>query len=159
MVADVGRSPSFATAVSALAAFIGSLACVVIGLFAGGVPHRVIVPIQMIGLGLATAAFGFVPGTTTMLLVSGAVLGVFLYTGILGLYAMIVVAFEPQVRATGAGFVMGVGRAAAAIAPALAGFLFANGASRELVSITLASGAFLAGVLVLCDRGARKSDP
>ena len=152
MVADIGRTPAFATTVSALAAFVGSLACVLIGLFASAVPHRVIVPIHMIGLGVATAIFGFVPGTTAMLLASAAVLGIFLYGGILGLYGMIVDAFVPEVRATGAGFVMGIGRAGAAIAPALAGFLFAEGASRGLVSIALAAGALMAGLIVLGGR-------
>lgn len=124
MVADAGSSPSAATAVATLAALVGVGSQIALGL-AGARFGRFLVPGVMIGAGASTAMFGLTPPSLPLLAMAAAVAGAFLYAGISGLYAAIVDAFAPRMRATGVGFVMGIGRAAGAIAPALAGWMFA----------------------------------
>jgi alpha-D-ribose 1-methylphosphonate 5-triphosphate synthase subunit PhnG len=56
--------------------------------------------------------------------------------------------FTPNMRATAIGFVMGLGRVAGGLGPFLAGQMFAAGMTREGVSLTFASLAILAGLLI-----------
>lgn len=149
MVADAGSSPSAATAVAALAALVGVASQLAVGLAGGRSGGRMLVPGVMIGAGATTALFGLTPPSLVMLALAAALAGAFLYAGISGLYAAIVDSFEPRMRSTGVGFVMGVGRAAGAIAPALAGWMFALGATRGLVSVVFSLGALAAGLLLL----------
>jgi MFS family permease len=74
----------------------------------------------------------------------------FLNAAIVGYYAAFARGFPAYARATGTGFVLGVGRAGAAGSPIIAGFLFdALGKSELLtVSLIMCSGAVLGAVLV-----------
>jgi len=104
---------------------------------------------MMAGLSVATVVFGYTPPSLILLVAMAGLLGGFLYTGIFGLYATIVDTFDPGMRATGVGFVMGVGRGASALAPAIAGGLFEFGAGRGLVSTMIGALAFAAALLML----------
>jgi MFS family permease len=74
----------------------------------------------------------------------------FLNAAIVGYYAAFARGFPAYARATGTGFVLGVGRAGAAGSPIIAGYLFdALGKSHLLVvSLIMCSGAILGAVLV-----------
>jgi MFS family permease len=156
MVADAGFSASAGTALSATASLTGAVVCILISLAAPQIRLRALGAAMMVGLGIATALFGYTPPSLVLLAAMAALIGGFLYTGIFGLYATIVDTFEPGMRATGVGFVMGVGRGASALAPAIAGALFELGAGRDIVSAALALLAFAAGLLMLV-RGREKA--
>lgn len=83
---------------------------------------------------------------------AASVCGFFLISGITGLYATIAATFTPQSRASGSGFVIGVGRATSATAPYLAGWMFASGLTRAEVSAAFAACALLAGLVLLLRR-------
>jgi MFS family permease len=74
----------------------------------------------------------------------------FLNAAIVGYYAAFARGFPAYARATGTGFVLGVGRAGAAGAPLIAGFLFTALGNHNLltVSLIMCSGAILGAVLV-----------
>ena len=74
----------------------------------------------------------------------------FLNAAIVGFYAAFARGFPAYARATGTGFVLGVGRAGAAGSPIIAGYLFdALGKSQLLtVSLIMCSGAVLGAVMV-----------
>ncbi len=77
----------------------------------------------------------------------------FLNAAIVGYYAAYARGFPAYARATGTGFVLGVGRAGAATSPILAGLLFKFFGNEQLftVSILMALGAIIGAVLVwLC---------
>lgn len=61
----------------------------------------------------------------------------FLNAGIVGYYAAFARGFPAYARATGTGFVLGVGRAGAAGSPVLAGFLFTALGNSELLTVSL----------------------
>ena len=152
MVADAGFAPATASAVAALAALVGIFSQLAVGILGGRLGMRPLVPAVMVGAAAATALFGFTPPCLALIAAMAAVAGALIYGAISGLYAVIVETFEPAMRATGVGFVMGVGRVAAATAPALAGSLLALGASRGVVSVALGSGALIAGLILFAWR-------
>jgi AAHS family 4-hydroxybenzoate transporter-like MFS transporter len=149
MIADAGFSASAGTALSATASMSGAIICILISLAAPRIRLRALGAAMMIGLSVATAIFGYTPPSLILLAVMAALIGGFLYTGIFGLYATIVDTFEPGMRATGVGFVMGVGRGASALSPAIAGALFEFDAGRDIVSALIATLALAAGLLML----------
>lgn len=69
--------------------------------------------------------------------------------GIVGLYAIFAHAFPTHVRAFGTGFTIGVGRGGSALAPVIAGFLFAGGYSLATVALIMGLGSVLAAGLLL----------
>ncbi len=72
-----------------------------------------------------------------------------LSAGQVGIFSLIATSFPTQQRATGTGFVIGIGRGGAAIGPILAGLLFASGFSFLSVSIIMGAGSFIAAIAVL----------
>jgi benzoate transport len=69
---------------------------------------------------------------------------------IIGLYAIFAQVFPTQLRATGTGFAIGVGRGGSVLAPIAAGYLFKWGYSLPTVAIYMALGSLCAaGVLAL----------
>jgi len=75
----------------------------------------------------------------------------FLNAAIVGYYAAFARGFPAYARATGTGFVLGVGRAGAAGSPIIAGFLFKALGNSELltVSVIMGVGTLLATILLL----------
>lgn len=63
---------------------------------------------------------------------------------IVGFYAAFASLYPPELKATGTGFALTVGRAGAAMAPIASGALFAHGVPLQAVAITMASGSLLA---------------
>jgi MFS family permease len=81
-----------------------------------------------------------------------AILAMFFGNGaIVGYYAAFAVSFPAHARATGTGFVLGVGRAGAAGSPIIAGYLFKSFGDDQLllVSFCMALGSLAAMVLFL----------
>ena len=148
LVADLGYSASFATTVSSASATCGVVSCIVAGMIVKRLPLNILAAILLAGLGVSVMAFGFTGGSPLLLLLLACILGAFLYSGVWALYSAIVDSFGPDVRTTGVGFVLGVGRASGAIAPALAGLLFTIGGGRELVTMILASCSIFAAMLI-----------
>jgi predicted MFS family arabinose efflux permease len=74
----------------------------------------------------------------------------FLNAAIVGYYAAFARGFPAFARATGTGFVLGVGRAGAAGSPIIAGFLFVALGNSELLAVSaiMAIGAVLGAVMI-----------
>ena len=87
-------------------------------------------------------ALGWIAGLTAFFSNAAAV----------GFYALLAMAFPPAVRATGTGFGIGVGRAGAAMGPAIAGILFARGLDVAAVSLIVSIGSALSIVAILMVR-------
>jgi MFS transporter, AAHS family, vanillate permease len=79
-----------------------------------------------------------------------AAAGFFTNAGVVGLYAIFAQAFPTQVRATGTGFAIGLGRGGAALGPITAGYLFKWGYTLPTVALYMAMGSLVAaGILAL----------
>ena len=153
MVVDAGYHASTASVVSAIANLSGVVGGLLLGFAARWIKLRGLVIGAVTGLGVAMAAFGFAPTYLPLLTLAAGVCGFFLIAGVSGVYATIATAFQPQVRASGAGLVMGFGRVTSATAPYLAGWMFANGFGRDVVSVTFAGLALLAAVALAIPLG------
>lgn len=149
MVADAGFAPSAGSVVSAVASSTGIAGCLIMGWLAQGGGLRWLVAGAMIGLGIALSAFGQATNSLALLTVLGGVCGFLLFGGAAGLYATLATTFGDEARATGSGFVIGVGRVSSAVAPVLAGWLFASGLGRAEVSAAFGACAALGGLIIV----------
>jgi hypothetical protein len=79
----------------------------------------------------------------------GFVTGLFIFAAISGFFGLFAVSYPSSLLGSGTGLVLGIGRGGAVLGPMIPGFLFATGMMLENVAIIMASGSFLAGLLVL----------
>ena len=106
----------------------------------------------MLTTGLLVILFGQVTPDIDKLKIVAFLLGFCMFSGVVGLYALIVRAFPTRLRATGTGFVIGVGRAGAAIGPLITGFLFSVGFERGSVALVMAVGSISAALVLIIGR-------
>jgi benzoate transport len=119
--------------------------------------------------GIMTARFGLKPLSIVILIMSAvgvtifgrsepnlqslsywaAFAGFFGNAGISGLYSIVAYAFPTHVRATGTGFVIGIGRGGAVLSPMIAGYLLQSGTSLANVGMVMAIGSLLAAGVLL----------
>ncbi|MHA6720778.1 MFS transporter [Sphingomonas sp. RS6] len=154
IVVDMGYAPSAAAGVLVWASAGGATGSLLLGLLTAR--------IRLLALTIAAmaASVGLVilfgqgsndlPGLS--LIAAGA--GFATNAGVVGLYALIARAFPTGLRATATGFVIGIGRGGSALAPALAGVMFAAGYSLSLVAILMSLGSAIAALALLAMRRA-----
>src|SRR5437762_11385774 len=119
--------------------------------------------------GLLTARFGLKPLTIAILAVNAVAVAIFgrsaadlnsLTTlavivqffgnaAVSGVYSIVAYAFPTHVRATGTGFVIGIGRGGAVISPWLAGYLLDRGATLPTVGMIMGAGSLLAALVLV----------
>ncbi len=105
----------------------------------------------------AVCLFGQAPAELTTLSLLATMVGFFANAGVSGIYTLVAYVFPTHVRATGTGFVIGVGRAGAIIAPWAAGILMQQGLDRgetlanvlSTVAIVMALGSLVAGLALV----------
>jgi MFS transporter, AAHS family, vanillate permease len=99
---------------------------------------------------IAVAWFGIGHDTLGLWRFAGFLTMFFLNAAIVGYYAAFARGFPAYARATGTGFVLGVGRAGAAGAPIIAGFLFTTLGNDHLltVSLIMCAGAILGALMI-----------
>jgi benzoate transport len=148
IVADLGFPASEAAGVSAIANLAGVAGGALLGWIAPMIGLKRITILAMLAFAGSVTAFGLVPADLGLLRLAAAIAGFCLFASMVGLYSVISRTFPTQVRATGTGFVIGIGRLGSAISPAIAGLLFAGGMGRDGVSMTMASAALLAALLL-----------
>ncbi len=149
MVADANFSPSTASLVSAISSLSGVVGGVTLGVAAQWIGMRWLAAGAIGGLGVGTIVFGTIDASFTQFAVTAAICGFFLFGGIAGIFASIAKAFADEARASGTGFVIGFGRIASALAPLLAGWLFAAGLGRAEVSAVFGLLAIIASAIML----------
>src|SRR3546814_10644829 len=65
------------------------------------------------------------------------------------MYPIFAQTYPAALRASGTGFVIGIGRGGSALGPVVAGALFAGGGSLLLVSLVMGLGGLLAAAMIL----------
>lgn len=83
----------------------------------------------------------------TILMALILVIGISLQGGYTGLYAIAAKLYPMEIRSTGVGWAIGLGRFGAVIGPGLAGFMIAGGVSTTTTFLTFAVPLFLSGLL------------
>ena len=152
MVVTAGYSPSKA----ALASTLMSLSGVVGGtILSALVPRLGLKTIVTTGIALTAVAimlFGVVAPRFEILAAISVLVGVGTIGGMANLYAILSRSFPGEARASGTGFVIGIGRIGSALGPAFAGLLFSLGYGRMGVSLVLALPALAAALILALGR-------
>lgn len=148
IVVDLGFDAAEAGRVL-VAANVGNLAgALVIGLASQRFNLRPLVAGAMLAGFLAIGAFGLVGADLTRLSITAAVAAFFVNAGVVGMYPIFAQTYPAALRASGTGFVIGVGRGGSALGPVVAGALFAGGNSLLIVSLLMGVGGLIAAAMI-----------
>jgi MFS family permease len=104
--------------------------------------------VAMLGTSVTFILFGFAVGLAA-LQITAFLAGVCVFGGIVGLYALLARSYPPELRVTGTGLAIGIGRGGAVVGPLLGGFLIATGTSIALAIAIIGAGATLAAILLI----------
>lgn len=149
IVVDMGYHPSSAGVVLVWANVGGAIGAIAIGLLTTRVKLRTLLTLSLVLSFAFVTAFGIGYDTLGGLSMIAAVTGIFTNAGVVGFYALMASAFPAELRGSGTGIVIGLGRGGAALGPVLAGLLFVAGMTLLDVSIAMGAGAAVAAVAVL----------
>ena len=152
LVAGAGISPANAAIVSVCLSIGGVFGGLFIAFATTRLGLKPIVVTALTGGGLFIVLFGWLPPSLALFATTAAVAGFFLFGGMIGLYAVVARTFPAHMRASGTGFVIGIGRLGSALSPLLAGFLFSAGLDRAGVGVVMAVPALLAAIVLLSFR-------
>ena len=149
LVTDMGFLPSDGGWVLTMANFGGAAG----GALFGVLTARIGLKPLTIGIlainAVAVAVFGRTSADLSSLTTMAIIVGFFGNAAISGLYSIVAYAFPTHVRASGTGFVIGVGRGGAVLSPWLAGYLLETGATLPTVGLIMGAGSLLAAVALL----------
>jgi MFS family permease len=148
IVADYGFSASAATGVSVWANVGGAIGGIGFGWLSHRFRLRPLTMVMMLLTFILYNVFANTPAELTLLILAAAVAGFFGNATIVGLYAIMATYFPTHVRASGTGWVIGIGRGGGALAPIISGFLFAGGMTLPGVTFIMALGAVVAAITI-----------
>lgn len=98
---------------------------------------------------VAVAFFGRTSADLSALTTMAIIVGFFGNAAVSGLYSIVAYAFPTHVRASGTGFVIGVGRGGAVLSPWLAGYLLDAGNTLPTVGLIMGTGSLLAAAALI----------
>lgn len=155
IVVDMGFAPSAAAGVLVWANVGGAAGSLILGLLTMRMRLRTLTVVAMALSAVLIGIFGRGQANLSELALVAAATGFFTNAGVVGLYGLLAQSFPTNVRATATGFAIGVGRGGSALAPAVAGFLFAAGYGLQTVAILMAMGSVVGLLALLALRGNR----
>jgi benzoate transport len=152
IVVDMGFAPASAAGVLVWASVGGATGSLLLGLLTARVRLFALTVGAMLLSTVLVVIFGQGQRDLQTLSAVAAMAGFATNAGVVGLYALIAQTFPTGVRATATGFVIGIGRGGSALAPALAGFLFAAGYGLPGVALLMGLGSTVAALALLAMR-------
>jgi len=144
IVVDMGFAPSAAAGVLVWANVGGLLGSALFTALTGAIDLKRLTLATFVCSAAAVWMFGRSASDLHALSMISAVAGFCTNAGIIGLFAIFAHVFPTEVRATGTGFVIGMGRGGAILSPIAAGFLFTLGSSLPTVAAVMACGSLVA---------------
>ena len=158
IVADMGFAASSAGGVLVWANVGGALGGTALGLLSLKIDLKKLTIGVLAGAAVFVTIFGYTPPDLKVMSLLCAIAGFFCNAGVIGLYAMVALAYPTHARAFGTGFMIGFGRGGSMLSPILAGFLFEMRMPLPSVAMVMAGGALM-GVVVLSFLKLRSNDP
>lgn len=135
----------FALLLINLGGICGGLAC---GYGARRLNARSLTSFLLLGLFFSIAAFGMIQSGVSPMMLGAFVVGFFLMAAMAGLYIIVPHVYPPNVRNTGTGLAIGIGRIGAMVGPPLAGLLIAAGWERAAYYSVLALPVLISALAV-----------
>lgn len=148
IVTDLGFTASLAAGVLVWANVGGAIGGAIWGLAATRVPIKALSLVTFVASAIMVTVFGSFGVDLPSLSLFAALGGFCTNAAMVALYNLAAVGFPDRLRATGTGFVIGVGRGGAVLGPIIAGFLFESGVSLPVVAGLMALGSLMALVAV-----------
>lgn len=152
LVAQMGYTPSSAAIVSTIMNLSGIVGGLTLSLLAPRLGLKPTVVLAMLLTVAAIVLFGMVTPSLGWLQAVAVLVGVSTIGGMTNLYAVVSRSFPAAARASGTGFVIGIGRFGSALGPALGGALLAMGFERGAVGWIMAVPAAGAALILLLTR-------
>lgn len=146
IVVDMGYEAASAGGVLVWANIGGAIGAVLLGLLAQKVQLRQLLIVVLLIAFVMVSAFGLGQSSLAGLALIAAATGFFTNASVVGFYALMATTFPSDIRASGTGVVIGIGRGGAALGPVIAGFLFNAGFDLLVVSIAMGAGAVVAAL-------------
>ena len=148
IVVDMGYVASTAGAVLVWANVGGAIGSLLLGLFSARFRLRsLVIGVLLLSFVMVTV-FGLGYQDLSQLSLVAAITGFFTNAAVVGFYALMANVFPSDVRASGTGVVIGVGRGGAALGPVVAGLLFTAGFDLLVVSVVMGAGAAVAALAI-----------
>lgn len=148
IVVDMGFEASTAGHVLVCANIGAFLGAISVGLASQFFPLRAALIVSMLVGFVAIGVFGLGHRDLVQLSIVAGVAGFFINFGGVGLFPILGETFPASLRASGIGFVIGVGRGSSALGPIIAGGLFAMGNTLLTVSLVMGGGALVAAAML-----------
>lgn len=153
IVVDFGFPPPMAAGVLVWASVGGALGSLTLGLLTLRVRVFWLTLAAMLASTALVVLFGYQRGSLGWLSLTAAIVGFATNAGVVGIYALLAQAYPVHLRASATGLVIGIGRGGSALAPALAGWLFAAGYGLPHVAALMGAGSLIAAAALLGTRG------
>jgi MFS transporter, AAHS family, 4-hydroxybenzoate transporter len=149
LIADLGIVPAKAALISAFFSIGGVAAGLGIAASSARFGLRTLLNVTLVGGGLMIVAFSRIPASVPLLIAAAAVAGFFVQGSMVVLYAVLARTFPAEMRASGSGFVIGIGRIGSILPPLLAGALATAGLDRTGIAVVMAVPALAALALLV----------
>ena len=159
IVVDLSFSQSQAASVAAWCSGGGILGSLLAAWLATRIPIQTLTVGGLLATAIFLCLFAHTPGELAWLTGASLLLGACLYGAQVSLYALMTRSFPVHVRATGVGFVTGIGRSGGIISPLVSGYLLGVGLPYSEVSMFMALGSGLGAVALLLTGRWRKPAP
>jgi len=149
IVVDMGFAAASAAGVLVWANVGGATGGVVLGLLCERFSLRPVAIVFFITSTVMVTVFGHGQATLLQLSTICALTGFFTNGGVVAAYALLARAFPADLRASGTGCAIGIGRGGAVLAPIIAGYLFRIGYGLQFVAFLMSVGSLAAAACVL----------
>lgn len=146
---NMGFTPADGGQILTIANFGGAAGGAVFGLLAARMGLKPLTIAIMLLNAVAIAFFGRTPADLNTLTILAVIVGFFGNAAVSGMYSIAAFAFPTHVRATGTGFMVGMGRGGGVLSPWLVGYLMEHGSTLPTIGLVMGAGSLLsAGVLI-----------
>lgn len=149
LISDLGILPAKAALISAFFSIGGVVAGLAVGATSVRLGLRAMLNLALIGGMTMIMLFSRIPAIVPLLIAASLVGGFFVQGSMVVLYAVVARTFPAEMRASGSGFVVGLGRIGSILPPLLAGALAAAGFSRTPIAAMMAIPGIIALILLV----------
>jgi len=149
IVVDMGYSASSAGGVLVWANLGMLTGSILFGLLSSRFATRNLMFVALVMSSIMIYVFGKGYSELDQLSAVAYIAGFFIHGGVVGLYALFADHYPDNLRASGTGFSIGLGRGGAAASPIIAGILFTAGYGLSLVATFMAFGSVVAAIVLV----------
>ncbi|MPT48997.1 MAG: MFS transporter [Sphingobium sp.] len=147
LVTEMGLPDHAGVTASIMINLAGILGGLIVGILSARLSLSRLVGGVLLLMGAAIAPFGLLPPQIFALYGASFILGFFMWAGSALAYNVIALSYPAEIRATGIGLIVTIGRIGSILGPYTAGVMLGAGMSRAMVTLLLALPVMIAALL------------